>query len=442
MVDSSNSQQDFLSPAEYLLETHPPRTLKGWIALVVVPYGTDAPLYHLPVMTITLVVLNILMFFAAPIHELATGTEQHPLEVMIEALLVHDTEPSSEYELQFGAGLKPWQWISSSFLHASLLHLLGNMLFLGLFGLIVEGKLGWWKFLSVYLGICAVSGFLAQGIVGLLNPGYDGAALGASAAICGLMAICILWAPLNHIQIVLNLYYCYNWHYDIPIAAFAGFFLIIDILSTLFFAAHSNTFIPFTAFLHTCGTLVGAAVGVAFLKLNWVDCDGFDAFTVIEGRHERTQYRGNEQDHSVTPSTMTPERGLQQIQEILEGGDQPRLAYRAHVSMIQKNPDWHLPDREFLLIIQQLCRQQHHDEAVRAMREYLKTPRAKQDQVRLKLAALLIDPLQHPSQAINILQQINFGQLSPKERTLYRNAQQRAQQLQNAGVVDTLPFEE
>lgn len=410
---------------------------------MLIPYGTDAPLYHFPVMTITLVVINLLIFVAEPIHEIATGSERHPLEVMIEAVLPQNSEPPQDYVLQFGQGLKPWQWITSSFLHLNLLHLIGNMIFLALFGLIVEGKVGWWRFLGIYLFICAIASFLSQAIVSLLNPGYEGIALGASDAISGLMAICIVWAPLSNIQVVLNMYYRYNWHYDVPVAAFAGFFLLLDVISTLFFAAHTHSFVPFTAFLHTCGTMIGLAVGIAFVKLKWVDCDGFDAFTVIEGRHEKSHFRGDDtQEQSPVSTALSVERGLNQIREIVEAGDQPRLAYRAHVSMLQKLPDWYLPDREFLLIIQQLCQQQHFQDAVRAMRDYLKTPRAKQDQVRLKLASILIDPLEHPSQALEVLQQIDTSQLNAKQRAILQQSEVQANQLRDRGVVDSLHFED
>ncbi|WP_158545181.1 rhomboid family intramembrane serine protease [Bremerella cremea] len=411
--------------------------------MVLIPYGTDAPLYHLPVITVTLVVLNVAIFFAEPIHRLATGTQQHPLEVITEAVLVRQAEQPKEYQLQFGEGLKPWQWITSSFLHGNLLHLVSNMIFLTLFGLIVEGKLGWWKFLGVYLAICAVAGFLAQGFISLVNPGYEGTALGASDAICGLMAICILWAPLNNIQVVVNFRFHYNWHFEIPVAAFAGIYLLLDIISTLFFATYARSFAPFTAFLHTCGAVVGAAVGLAFLKWNWVDCDGYDAFTVIQGGHQRNHYRGELETPSIdTVTTLTTDQGLKQIQDILQEGQQPQLAYRAHLSMAHRHPKWHLPDREFLQIIQQLCRQQHFDDAVLSMRDYLKTPRAKQDQVRLKLASLLLDPLQRPSQALEALKQVDTTKLNAKEKTLYQQAAQQTQQLRSTGVIDSLHFED
>src|SRR5579862_4155845 len=94
----------------------------------------------------------------------------------------HAAEP---WALQFGQGLHPLQWITNNFLHADILHLVGNMFFLWGFGLVVEGKLGWWRFLLLYLTMGAIYGFIIQAVM----LGAHGAALGASGVIFGLMAI-------------------------------------------------------------------------------------------------------------------------------------------------------------------------------------------------------------------------------------------------------------
>lgn len=80
--------------------------------------------------------------------------------------------------------------LSSAFLHADLEHLLGNMVFLLLLGLLVEGALGGLLFLLLYL--VAAAG--AAGFSLLLNHGQPSGLLGASGAIAGLMgAFCVLW---------------------------------------------------------------------------------------------------------------------------------------------------------------------------------------------------------------------------------------------------------
>lgn len=80
--------------------------------------------------------------------------------------------------------------LGSQFLHGSLGHLLGNMLFLCVLGLLVEGALGAWRFLLLYLA----SG-IAAGLTWVLwQSGTPAMLIGASGAIAGLMgALTVIW---------------------------------------------------------------------------------------------------------------------------------------------------------------------------------------------------------------------------------------------------------
>lgn len=85
---------------------------------------------------------------------------------------------------------RPLALLTSAFLHADLEHLLGNMVFLLLLGLLVEGALGGALFLLLYL----LSAVGAASLSLLLNHGQPSGLLGASGAIAGLMgAFCVLW---------------------------------------------------------------------------------------------------------------------------------------------------------------------------------------------------------------------------------------------------------
>lgn len=86
--------------------------------------------------------------------------------------------------------LAPGRVFSSMFLHGSFGHLLGNMIFLVVLGLLVEGALGSGLFVVLYLlaGCGAALAALAY------RWGDSGSMLGASGAIAGLMgAYCVLW---------------------------------------------------------------------------------------------------------------------------------------------------------------------------------------------------------------------------------------------------------
>ena len=84
----------------------------------------------------------------------------------------------------------PTRMFGAMFLHGGIGHLFGNMLFLALLGLLVEGALGHGLFLVVYLvgGLGAALASLAW------HWGDHGSLIGASGAIAALMgAYCVLW---------------------------------------------------------------------------------------------------------------------------------------------------------------------------------------------------------------------------------------------------------
>jgi membrane associated rhomboid family serine protease len=81
--------------------------------------------------------------------------------------------------------------ITSMFLHASLLHVGGNMLFLWIFGNNVEDKLGEIKFLVIYFA-SGIAGSLLQVYI---TPTSTIPTLGASGAISGILAAYVLYFP-------------------------------------------------------------------------------------------------------------------------------------------------------------------------------------------------------------------------------------------------------
>jgi membrane associated rhomboid family serine protease len=96
--------------------------------------------------------------------------------------------------------LLPWTMITSIFLHGSILHILFNMYSLFVFGPILEQHLGRARFLALYL----LAGFGGSVAVLLLNP--QGAVLGASGAIFGLMSAFFViqrGVGRNNVQILL-----------------------------------------------------------------------------------------------------------------------------------------------------------------------------------------------------------------------------------------------
>ena len=96
---------------------------------------------------------------------------------------------TSRHALRF-SHMEPGRMFWAMFMHGGLEHLLGNMIFLLVLGLLVEGALGpWW-----YLGLYLAGGLGASLTTIAWHWGDAGLALGASGAIAALMgAYCVIW---------------------------------------------------------------------------------------------------------------------------------------------------------------------------------------------------------------------------------------------------------
>lgn len=135
------------------------------------PVRIDHAYDRLPWATLGLIAVNVLGFL------LAHSANEDALASLV--LLTND------FQLH--------QLITSCFLHLGIVHLLGNMLFLWVFGRYVEALIGWWRTLLLYI-VCGLGGGLA---FLLESVGYEvpRGVLGASGAIAGLMGFTLVAAP-------------------------------------------------------------------------------------------------------------------------------------------------------------------------------------------------------------------------------------------------------
>lgn len=91
---------------------------------------------------------------------------------------------------------EPFTFFSHMFLHASIGHLLGNMIFLALVGYAVEATLGSWRYLLAYL----LAGLAAAGLDIPFHQGSAVYSLGASGAIAGVMGLYAVLFGLRKIR--------------------------------------------------------------------------------------------------------------------------------------------------------------------------------------------------------------------------------------------------
>jgi len=143
---------------------------------------------------------------------------------------------------------------TSLFLHGSVDHLLGNMIFLFLFGYVVEAVLGPWLTLAGYL----LSGLFANGLYLLMEPASGQLALGASGAIFGLSGMYVVLFGLRKIRFFYTLLF-YFGHFRAPAIILLPVWLLYQLYEYLFAPGNVNN-------LAHMGGLLGGTLFVLALR--------------------------------------------------------------------------------------------------------------------------------------------------------------------------------
>jgi len=153
--------------------------------------------------------------------------------------------------------LRLYPLVTSMFIHAGVVHIFGNMLFLFVFGHNVEERFGHLGYLFFYL-IAGVGGALTQVYLSVLSGPLDLSipSVGASAAISGVLGAYLLFFPRARV-VSLVVYFI------LPIRAFwfilAWFFLQLLFLELIFSSAGINSGVAYGA--HVGGFIVGLVLG-------------------------------------------------------------------------------------------------------------------------------------------------------------------------------------
>jgi membrane associated rhomboid family serine protease len=157
-----------------------------------IPIHDNQRSYSKPIITALLIAVNVFMF-----------------------LFQRSLDPFTQRDFTFMFGFVPshFSWLNiltSMFMHGGWMHLIGNMLFLWVFGDNVEDILGRWKYLLFYI-LCGVAAALAQFAV---NPDSRVPMVGASGAIFGVMGAYALKFP--HARIVMVGWLLFVFSFEVP----------------------------------------------------------------------------------------------------------------------------------------------------------------------------------------------------------------------------------
>jgi membrane associated rhomboid family serine protease len=161
-----------------------------------IPLKDDIPTRRTPVITIALIVLNVLVYFALEQGGLSLGDVGNERVVEYGAIPVEISHPGTECitdqsftqiacDRDINNGQAVW-WLTiftSMFLHGSILHLAGNMLFLWIFGNNIEDSMNRLVFVAFYI----LGGLAALALQVVVDPNSAVPTVGASGAIAGVL---------------------------------------------------------------------------------------------------------------------------------------------------------------------------------------------------------------------------------------------------------------
>jgi membrane associated rhomboid family serine protease len=156
-----------------------------------IPLRDDNPTELTPWVTIALIVAN----FAAWMLVQGAGMDPARLQASVDAFGALPCELTHACVRQHG-GLGWAELLTSMFMHGGWEHILGNMLFLWVFGNNIEDSMGHTRFVLFYL-ICGVAAGLAHVA---LTPNSQMPAVGASGAISGVMGAYVVLYPQARVQ--------------------------------------------------------------------------------------------------------------------------------------------------------------------------------------------------------------------------------------------------
>jgi membrane associated rhomboid family serine protease len=192
-----------------------------------------------PGITYSLILINAIIFFM----ELAFGDPFIEQWSFVPARFL--ANPGADFITIF----------SSMFMHAGWLHIIGNMLYLFIFGDNVEDQFGHFRFLFFYL-LCGVTATFAQ-----LAFSTDSTipSLGASGAIAGVLGAYIFMFPLARVTVLMGFIFI-----PLPALVVIGFWIVLQVFSGIGSISDASQTGGVAYFAHIGGFFFGLIMAPVF----------------------------------------------------------------------------------------------------------------------------------------------------------------------------------
>jgi len=183
-----------------------------------IPIRDKNPTDLFPLITLSIIVANVVMFA----YQVSLGDRQFQQFTISFALI-----PAAYLANPFSPGQYTLMF-TSMFLHGGLLHLVGNMLFLWIFGNNIEDYFGHVRFALFYLA-CGAIATLAHIFA---HPSSAVPVIGASGAISGVLGAYFLIFPRARVVTLIPIFF-FLYFIEVPAYFFLGVYILLQILSAL-----------------------------------------------------------------------------------------------------------------------------------------------------------------------------------------------------------------
>ncbi len=344
------------------------------------PVRSDRRLQHTPWMNYALIALNVVIFLAAR-SDHGDPIRSGPGADLDKYLL----DPTAPTLLQF---------ITYQFLHADLMHLASNMIFLYVFGNSIEDRLGKLGYLAFYL-----AGGVLAGLGHALTT--DARVLGASGAVAAVTGAYLALFPLSNVTIV-------YWF-----VFYIGAFEVSSIVLILFqigqnMVMHLMGMSSGVAYVaHLSGYLYGFLVGMGLLWVRLLPREPYDLLALIEQRRRRARFRrmtrqgyqpwSHQHDHAAEPEAELTEAQQQSLDlrraiGAAVGAHNLGQAAELYRRLLELDASQVMSQQQQLDIANQLMSDGHYDTAAHAYELFLNRfgSYAQREQVELILGLIYV----------------------------------------------------
>lgn len=205
------------------------------------------------VSTLLLISINVLVF----LFELSLGRSLNRFIFLYGIIPARYITPSGLILID-PAGLLT-SIFTSMFLHGGWLHLIGNMLFLFVFGRSVEDRFGHVKFLVIYFA----SGYCGAALHIIVNAGSRLPTIGASGAIAGILGAYLVSFPRARITSLIFVVF-FMWTVELPALLVLGLWFLLQFFTGFqMLAIQSATRGGVAWWAHVGGFLSGMVMALA-----------------------------------------------------------------------------------------------------------------------------------------------------------------------------------